>query len=219
MKAVRHARLGTFTLIELLVVVAIIAILASLLLPALSSARERARAISCTNNLKQFGTGTLLYADDFDDALAYHHMATWKSALIFLREGDYIPPFKLGGITQCPSVYGPYMTQPSFRLGGVLPHYFYNARIGLVYASTTLGVVMAPKKLSRLPDASRGVISGDTSQHLLPIVDYAYYALSYDYALEAKFGNVTRHSGKFNVVYFDGHVDDDRPHTFLYSKF
>ena len=53
-----------FTLIELLTVVAIIAVLAAMLLPALSRAKNTARRTQCLNNLKQMITGSLLYADD-----------------------------------------------------------------------------------------------------------------------------------------------------------
>ena len=90
-----------FTLIELLIVIAIIAIIAAMLLPALSNARKIAQRTKCTNNLKQLGKYSVFYINDFDD---YYAGPDWNYQFFNLYCKDKTTNHSSVKIFECPTI-------------------------------------------------------------------------------------------------------------------
>ncbi len=106
-----RTRPWAFTLIELLVVIAIIAILAAMLLPALSRAKDRAKTVNCNNNCRQVALAFLLYATDNGEQLPPLNKGFWPGVIgdtwwfNVLDQGKYLPPTAQSNhIWRCPAV-------------------------------------------------------------------------------------------------------------------
>ncbi|HCE44044.1 MAG TPA: hypothetical protein DET40_10895 [Lentisphaeria bacterium] len=192
-----------FTLIELLVVIAIIAILAAMLLPALKTAKEAAKSISCTNNLKQIGLAHAQYFNDYDGFFPYYWLEAPGSQWRF-RLNEYIHAPRLpgssydatGGVFYCPS--------DNFIWGGALLAKSWGSYANVIYlANNKTGSSYIVRKIDFIKSPSSVVSTA-------PKWCSAKKACFTDYQPEERDGVKYFHAGKGNFLFTDLHVEDYR---------
>jgi prepilin-type N-terminal cleavage/methylation domain-containing protein/prepilin-type processing-associated H-X9-DG protein len=214
-------RKSGFTLIELLVVIAIIAILAAILFPVFAKARETARSASCKSNLKQIGTGWMMYVQDYDertplnwwsdnpcDKTSGPFFGTPRGGqpIMFQRIQPYV---KNNQVLICPSDGAPASGADGVDgLPGqcVTVRFSYSSSdeaggLGQVNGGLGLGMAMAaidvPAQMYLAFDAQRYYGTPENN------ID-SFGWMPQNNGINADF--VSRHNGQVNVVYTDGHV-------------
>jgi len=195
--APHNARSG-FTLIELLVVIAIIAILAALLLPALSRAKESARATQCRSNMGQLGLAVRLYADDHGDefprsqhsAFVYGGMAWERTLAPLLGSNTTAWTNLLAGVYHCPSDR---RTAPwSYGL-----NVYYELGPDDDYA----GKPQTWRRITQVPRPAATIVYAENTSSADHIMPHFWFAQT-----DAEDLASTRHKQKANYTFADGHA-------------